>query len=197
MITEEELSTREKIILASAQIIVEEGLRKFTAKNIGDRVGITDAAIYKHFPSLDSIVIEIINRYISRCSQSVERALELGLSTEETLKQVMREHIAVLEETRGAVPILCFEFSRSGNKKFFDILHSFVENYKNKLSQILLKGQQEGLIRQDIEPTETAMLFVGLIQAKVFAYVMERREGPIIRNSDQLISELFYGIINR
>lgn len=197
MITEEELTTREKIILAGAQIIVEEGLRKFTAKNIGNKVGITDAAIYKHFPSLDNIVIEIINRYISRCSQSVERALELNLSTEETLKQVMREHISVLEETKGAVPILCFEFSRSGNKKFFDILHSFVENYKDKLSQILLKGQQEGLVRKDIEPKETAMLFVGLIQAKVFAYVMEKREGPIIKDPDQLISELFYGIIAR
>jgi hypothetical protein len=41
------------------------------------------------------------------------------------------------------------------------------------------------------------MLFVGLIQAKVFAYVMERREGPIIKDPDQLISELFYGIIKK
>lgn len=197
MITEEELSTREKIILAGAQIIVEEGLRKFTAKNIGSKVGITDAAIYKHFPSLDSIIVEIINRYISRCSQSVDRAVEMGLSTEETLKQVMREHIAVLEETKGAVPVLCFEFSRSGNRKFFDILHSFVDSYKNKLSLILLKGQREGIIRQDIDPAETAMLFVGLIQAKVFAYIMERREGPIIRDPEQLISEIFYGIVQR
>lgn len=197
MITEEDLSTREKIILAGAQIIVEEGLRKFTAKNIGSKVGITDAAIYKHFPSLDSIIVEIINRYISRCSNSVDRAMEMNFSTEETLKQVMREHIAVLEETKGAVPVLCFEFSRSGNKKFFDILHSFVDNYKNKLSMIITRGQKEGIIRKDIDPMETAMLFVGLIQAKVFAYIMERREGPIIRDSEQLISELFYGIIQK
>ncbi|MCX7761167.1 MAG: TetR/AcrR family transcriptional regulator [Hydrogenothermaceae bacterium] len=197
MSVEEELSTREKIILAGAQIIVEEGLRKFTAKNIANKIGVTDAAIYKHFPSLDSIIIEIINRYISKCSQSVDRAVAMNLSTEETLKQVMREHISVLEETKGAVPILCFEFSRSGNKKFFDILHSFVDSYKSKLSKILEKGQQEGVIRKDVNPSETAMLFVGLIQAKVFAYVMERRTGPIIANPEELISELFYGIIAR
>lgn len=197
MITQEELSTREKIILAGAQIIVEEGLKKFTAKNIGNKIGITDAAIYKHFPSLDSIIIEIINRYIAKCSQSVDRAVDMNLTVEETLKQVMREHISVLEETKGAVPILCFEFSRSGNKKFFDLLHSFVENYKNKLSNILEKGQMEGIVRKDIDTTETAMLFVGLIQAKVFAYVMERRTGPIIKDPDQLISELFYGIMER
>jgi AcrR family transcriptional regulator len=193
----EELSTREKIILAGAEIIIHEGLKRFTAKNIANKIGITDAAIYKHFPSLDAIVVEIINRYISRCSQSVDRAKELGLSTEETLKQVMREHIKVLEETKGAVPVLCFEFSRSGNKKFFDTLHKFVEDYKKKLSEIIKKGQGEGLVREDIDPTETAMLFVGLIQAKVFAYVMERREGSIIKDPDQLISELFYGIIKK
>ena len=193
----EELSTKEKIILAGAEIIIQEGLKRFTAKNIANKIGITDAAIYKHFSSLDAIIIEIINRYISRCSKSVDRAKEMNLSTEETLKQVMKEHIKVLEETKGAVPVLCFEFSRSGNKKFFEILHNFVEEYKNKLSEIIIKGQKEGLIREDIDPSETAMLFVGLIQAKVFAYIMEKREGPIIKNADQLISELFYGIIKK
>lgn len=197
MATEEELSTRERIIKAGAQIIVEEGLRKFTAKNIGYRVGITDAAIYKHFPSLDNIVIEIINRYISRCSGSVDRALAMNLPVEETLRQVIKEHISVLEETNGAVPILCFEFSRSGNVKFFDILQSFVENYREKLARILKKGQEEGIVRADIDPKEIAMLFIGLIQAKVFAYIIEKREGPIIKYPDQLISELFYGIMKR
>ncbi|MGB9766654.1 MAG: TetR/AcrR family transcriptional regulator [Sulfurihydrogenibium sp.] len=195
--TIEDLSTKEKIILAGSEIIVKEGLRKFTAKNVGNKVGITDAAIYKHFTSLDEIIVEIINRYIARCSQSVDRALAMNLSTEETLKQVMREHIKVLEETKGTVPILCFEFSRSGNKKFFDILHGFVENYKEKLSNIIEKGKKEGIVREDIDPQETAMLFVGLIQAKVFAYRMENREGPIIRNPESLISELFYGIMKR
>jgi transcriptional regulator, TetR family len=46
----EELSTREKIILAGAEIIIHEGLKRFTAKNIANKIGITDAAIYKHFP---------------------------------------------------------------------------------------------------------------------------------------------------
>ncbi len=193
----EDLSTKEKIIFVGAEIIVKEGIRRFTAKNIAEKVGVTDAAIYKHFPSLDSIILEIINRYISKCSQSVDRAVAMGLSVEDTLKQVMREHIKVLEETKGAVPILCFEFSRSENKKFFDTLHNFVKSYKKKLSKILIKGQKEGFIREDIDPYETAMLFVGLIQAKVFAYVMEKREGKIINDPEQLISELFYGIVKR
>ncbi|GAB6073152.1 TetR/AcrR family transcriptional regulator [Venenivibrio stagnispumantis] len=197
MAVAEELSTKEKIIKAGAEIIVKEGLRKFTARNVANKIGLTDAALYKHFPSLDDIIIQIIERYIKKCSESVDRAVEIGGSTVDILKQVMREHISVLEETRGAVPILCFEFSRSGNKKFFDILHKFVESYKTKLSAIIRIGQKEGIIREDINPEDTAMLFVGLIQAKTFAYVMENREGKIIQDPEMLISELFYGILKR
>ncbi len=191
----EKISTRDKIIQVGAEIIVKEGLRKFTAKNIASKLNITDAAIFKHFNSMDEIIMEIIDRYVSKCIKSVDVAIEKGRNTKETLELVMRAHFEVLEETRGAVPILCFEFSRSENKKFFDILHEFVKNYKCKLSEVLKKGQEEGLVREDIDPEDTAMLFVGLIQAKVFAYVMDNRTGPIIQNPDQLISQLFYGIL--
>jgi len=42
-------STKDKIIEIAAEIIAQEGLRGFTAKNIAARLNITDAAIFKHF----------------------------------------------------------------------------------------------------------------------------------------------------
>ncbi len=190
-----ESSTKEKIIEIGAEIIVKEGLRKFTAKNIASRLGITDAAIFKHFSSMDEIIMEIIDRYVSRCMASVDRAIKEGKSVQEKLELLMRAHIEVLEDTKGAVPILCFEFARAENKKFFNLLHDFVEKYKEKVSKILREGQEQGVVREDIDPNETAMFFIGLLQAKTFAYVMENKTGAIIENPDSLISQLFYGIL--
>ena len=193
----EELSTREKIIEVGAEIIVKEGLRKFTAKNIANKLGITDAALFKHFKSMDDIILEIINRYITRCLSTVDIALKEGKNTKEKLELVLKAHFEVLEETRGAVPVLCFEFSRSQNAKFFDILKGFVENYRCKLAEIIRQGQEEDIVREDLDPDDTAMLFLGIIQAKVFAYVMAQKTGPIVENPDLLISQLFYGILKR
>ncbi len=190
----ETLPTREKIIRIGAEIIVKEGLRRFTAKNIADRLGITDAAIFKHFRSMDDIILEIINKYVSRCSKSADEAVKKGRNAREKLEILLKEHIKVLEETRGAVPILCFELSRSENKQFSAILKDFVENYTEKISKIIMDGQEKGCIRKDIDPEETSLFFVGSIQAKVFAYTLLEKEGPIVKNPDSFISQIFYGI---
>ncbi len=193
----EKLSTKEKIIKVGAEIIVKEGLRKFTAKNIADKLGITDAAIFKHFKSMDDIILEIIQRYVSRCSQSAIEAVERGKTIKEKLELLLKAHIDVLEETRGAVPVLCFELSRSEDAKFKTILNNFVENYTQEISKIIKDGQVEGSIKKELIPEDVAMFFIGSIQAKVFAYVISGREGKIIEDPDQFIEMIFYGIMNR
>ncbi len=197
MITEdfETLPTREKIIRIGAEIIVKEGLKKFTAKNIADRLGITDAAIFKHFKSMDDIILEIINRYVSKCSKSADEAIKKGKNAKEILEILLREHIKVLEETKGAVPILCFELSRSDDKQFAAILKQFVESYKEKISKIIKEGQEKGCVKPDLDPEDTSLFFIGSIQAKVFAYTILEKEGPIIENPDAFIEQIFYGII--
>ena len=196
MITEDfdTLPTREKIIRVGAEIIVKEGLRKFTAKNIADRLGITDAAIFKHFKSMDDIILEIINRYVSRCSKSADEAIRKGKSAREILEILLKEHIKVLEETKGAVPILCFELSRSEDKQFSQILKSFVEKYIEKISKIVKEGQEKGCIKPELDPEDTSLFFIGSIQAKVFAYTLLEKEGPIIDKPDVFIKQIFYGI---
>ncbi|NPA53517.1 MAG: TetR/AcrR family transcriptional regulator [Aquificae bacterium] len=193
----EKLSTKEKIVKIAAEIIVKEGLRKFTAKNIASRLGMTDAAIFKHYSSMDDIILAIITDYVSRCSKSAEIGIKKGKTVEDKLRQVLKTHIEVLEDTKGAVPILCFDFSRSDNKKFTKILHSFVQDYKQRLAQVIKQGQEEGVIKKELNPEETAMFFLGSIQAKVFAKVIEQREGPVIPNPDVFINELFYGIMEK
>ncbi len=191
----ENLTTKEKIVRIGAEIIVKEGLRKFTAKNIADRLGITDAAIFKHFKSMDEIILEIINGYVSQCSRSAIEAVEKGKTVKEKLEFLLKAHIKVLEETRGAVPVLCFEFSRSEDSQFKDLLNEFVKNYKEKISSIVKQGQEEGCVKKNLNPEEVAMFFLGSIQAKVFAYVISKKEGPIIEDPDEFIEMVFYGIM--
>jgi Transcriptional regulator len=144
----EELSTREKIILAGAEIIIHEGLKRFTAKNIANKIGITDAAIYKHFPSLDAIVVEIINRYISRCSQSVDRAKELGLSTEETLKQVMREHIKYWKKQKGLFLFYASSLAGPEIKSFLIYFINLLKITKRNFLRLLKRDKKKGLLEK-------------------------------------------------
>jgi len=72
------VKTREKILKVGAEIIAHDGLRKFTAKNLAQKIGISDAAIFKHFSSMNEIAEEIIRRYTNECILRTKEAVALG-----------------------------------------------------------------------------------------------------------------------
>ena len=190
-------NTREKIIKASAQIIAYEGLRMFTAKRIGEKLGISDAAVFKHFPSMDSIAEEIISRYTTECMRRTEEAIKKGSNAVEKLSLIIEEHIDLLEETRGVAPVLCFEFSRSNKRKLKKMIFDFLNAYAGKVGEVIYEGIREGTIRRDINVEEASLSFIGFMQAKVFQWFIRGRRGRIVKDRDSVKKILLEGLLTR
>ena len=190
------LSTREKIIKVGAQIIAHEGLRMFTAKKIGEKLGISDAAIFKHFPTMDSIAEEIISRYTTECLRRTDEAIRQGRNAVEKLELILEGHIDYLEETRGVSPVLCFEFSRSNRRKLKKMIFDFLNTYAKKVGGVIEEGIQEGTIRGDIDIEEVSFSFIGLMQAKVFQWFIRGRKGRIVKDRKSLKNMILEGLVN-
>ncbi len=191
------VSTRERIIKTGAQIIAHEGLRMFTAKRIGERLGISDAAIFKHFPTMDSIAEEIIGRYTTECLRRTEEAIRRGSNAVEKLSLIIDGHIDLLEETRGVTPVLCFEFSRSSKRKLKKMIFDFLNTYASKVGEVIYEGMQEGTIRKDIDVEEVSFSFIGFMQAKVFQWFIRGRRGKIVKDRDSVKKMLLEGLVIR
>lgn len=53
------MDTRQKIINAAANLIVEEGLDAARVSKIAKRAGLTDGALYRHFDNKESLLAEV------------------------------------------------------------------------------------------------------------------------------------------
>lgn len=190
-------STKERIVSVGAQIIAHEGLRMFTAKKIGEKLGITDAAIFKHFPTMDSIAEEIISRYTNECLRRTDEAIERGRDAIEKLRLIIDGHIDLLEETKGVTPVLCFEFSRSNKQKLKRMIFEFLNTYAKKVGDVIAEGIKEGSIRRDIDVEEVSFSFIGFMQAKVFQWFIRGRKGRIVKDRESVKKMLLEGLIRR
>ncbi len=179
------LSTRERIIRVGAQILVLEGSKMFTARRIGERLGISDAAVFKHFPSMESIAEEIVERYAKECLRRTERALEREGSAIERLSSVLNVQMEFLEETKGAVPVLCLELSRSGSRRLKRKVQEFFHSFSGRLSALLREGIREGSVRKDIDPEEMSFLLIGILHAKVFQWILRGKKGRIVEDRER------------
>ncbi len=191
------LSTSERIVRAGAQIIAYEGFRMFTAKRIGEKLGISDAAIFKHFPTMESIAEEIISLFTTECLRRIDEATASGKNALEKFSMIVDGHIDLLEETKGVAPLLCFEFARSNKQKLRKRIFEFMNTYTMKIGEVLADGIREGSIRRDIDIDEVSFSLIGVMQAKVFQWLAQGKRGKIVKDRESLKRMIVEGLINR
>ncbi|RUM30928.1 MAG: TetR/AcrR family transcriptional regulator [Aquifex sp.] len=189
------VKTRDKILKVGAEIIAHEGLRKFTAKNLASKIGISDAAIFKHFSSMEEIAEEIIRRYTNECILKTKEAITLGRTPKEKLEKILEGHIELLEKTRGIIPIICFEFSRSDKRNIKKKISEFLKEYAQIVMEVIQEGIEVGEFRDGIDVEETAYSIIGLLQAKAFQWFLRGKKGKIIKDPDTVKKLILYGIL--
>jgi AcrR family transcriptional regulator len=60
MLSQDNLSTKERSLLAALEVVREEGLRELTTRSIARRSGLTQPAIYRHFSGVDELIRETL-----------------------------------------------------------------------------------------------------------------------------------------
>ncbi len=67
---------KREIIDAALGILAHNGARSFTAKNIAAEVGITSGAIFRHFESMEAIVVDVVAQIEATTSQDFPLGIE-------------------------------------------------------------------------------------------------------------------------
>lgn len=90
-------ATRDEILLAAADLIVDKGYMACTMRSISERVNIQAGSLYHHFASKDEIVIEIMNSGVAMLMEQVQQAVEglpPGAPFTERMAVGLRTHMA-------------------------------------------------------------------------------------------------------
>jgi len=123
---------QQEIVQAVLSLIAEQGIQGVTMTRIADRVGITEAALYRHFRGKMEIVAATIDTTFDELYAILTVSADGG-TTCEMLKNVLTAHLRFIEKHPGMARIL-----------FSDEVHFNSPSLRKKLSQ---RGEQvSGLI---------------------------------------------------
>jgi AcrR family transcriptional regulator len=82
------------IFAAAAELFRQQGYRGTRIEDIGAAVGMTGPAVYRHFPSKEALLAELLQRALDRAQRDVQGALDAGLAPRETLERIVRGSVA-------------------------------------------------------------------------------------------------------
>jgi AcrR family transcriptional regulator len=154
---------RREIADAALKVIAEQGLGRFTARSIAREVGVSDAALFRHFPGMEAIVLSVIDR--------VEEILFEGfpppdLDPIDRLGHFFQQRIAVIRQNPGVARLVGSEqLSQAAPPEGVARVAGFRQRSRSFVRQTLAEAHRRGLLAEGLEPDEAAVLVLGSLFA--------------------------------
>ena len=153
---------RKKIILKSAvKVFARSNYRAAKMADIGAESGVSEAMVYKHFPSKKAIFLRILQHISGRIITIWEAETEKNLNALSTLKNMGTAYYHRMKDHQDELKVQFQAISEIDDEDIANQLRQDHIRYIGYFESILKKGVREGSIRSGIDSRGYAFLFNG------------------------------------
>jgi len=149
------------------ELAAEQNPSDITTAAIAHRMGLTQGALFRHFPSKDAILQAVMAWVSERLLARVEEAAAGAASPTAALEAVFMAHVEFVARHPGVPRMLFGELQRAGESAPKLLVRTLLRRYGERLRQIIDAGKEEGTLDKTVETEAAVLLFIGSIQGLV------------------------------
>jgi AcrR family transcriptional regulator len=155
-----EPTERQREILDRAfELVQESGLAQLTLKRVADRVGFTEAAIYRHFANKRELVLALVDLMGTRLLAGMRGIVSRpDLSPTERIERMVRFHVEMMLATRGVPFTFIAEGVAGGDRELVDRFGRIIGTYRALLVDQIAQLGGPTTVPDDLR----SVLFLGL-----------------------------------
>lgn len=157
---------RQQIVDVIRNIISTKGIEYVTIGEISKRIDTTRGAIYRHFKSKRDILSFLIDNIEETLMEALDKAM-ISDDPIQNLRNVLLAHLMYAKERRETSFIVIMGAMQSGDVTIRKKISLLIQKYLSRIQKLLLIAIGSGLIKKDINPRISAIVFMGLIQSTV------------------------------
>ena len=184
---------RQVILDAALEMFYAHGYQAASIRDIGSEAGVSQAALYHHFPGKEDLLFPIIDEFSDLILEVTSTALNEYDDAIESLTNAIRYHVGFMSTHRKQLRIL-FEDKRHLSGEFEKISRS-KEKEIFGLYRDALKAVQEVGYLADADLTSATFSTLGIINWNYHWFVPGGRM-TIEDLTDQITRFIFQGILN-
>ncbi|WP_411359813.1 TetR/AcrR family transcriptional regulator [Pseudidiomarina salilacus] len=148
-------------------LAAERNPSEISTTDIAKAMGVTQGALFKHFPTKDAIVQAVIQWVADKLLSRIEQAEQSKTAPIEAIEAMFFAHIRFVSEYPGAPRMLFSELQRKQPSVPKQIATTLLKSYSARIQRLLEDGKTQGLVRTDLDTNAAASLLIGTIQGLV------------------------------
>ena len=194
------LSTDERrrdVVAAVLALARERGPDAITTQAIADWIGITQGAIFRHFPDKEAIWLAVICWVRESLRAVFADAVRKTDSPLAKLERAFLAHVGFLAENGGVPRVMFHELQYPGDSPVRAEVRAMVTEYRRRLAQLFAQAKRAGELSADLDTTLAPVLFIGAVQALVIHASLSGDETGMVMRARRLFPLLLHGYHGR
>ena len=172
MLQKQAKSRKEQIALTAIDIISEGGTQNLSMYKIAERIGVTDAALYKHFKSKTDMLLFMVELIEDILIKRMDEHSKLFDDPIKRLKNILSFQFRFIEQNKGIPRILFSEALQFKDKKLTSKITNILDQYLDLIKKTLSEAKKNGSIKSNLDTNTLAFIFMGMLQSTVILWTL-------------------------
>jgi TetR/AcrR family transcriptional regulator, fatty acid metabolism regulator protein len=186
-----EMTDRQKEIIEKAiKIIANDGIQNLTIKNLSKAVGVTEAALYRHYENKQAILTAILDHF-----EEFSKAPDGNVPSSpiEALKHFMMSRYDKFISNPELSKVMFSEAVFINDKDLSEKMRQIIHGHRKELEALIENGKKKDLIRNDIDTRSLFRMIVGSMRLLVTQWCYNgysfdlKAEGMILWNNIEIL----------
>ncbi len=153
---------QEQIKKAVLEIISDEGLHNFSTRNLAKKIGLSEGAIFRHFPTKRDIIKGIMNDVDKGLIGSLRSIVMSPEKADIKLFNYLCQNVKYLKDNRGVTILLFSEATHLGDKDLKEKLNQILAQQKQFIIKMIKDGISDGSWDKSINADDLAVIYMGI-----------------------------------
>lgn len=178
---------KEDVVRAAIALSGEQGIDRVTTEGMAEKVGLTQGAIFRHFPTKDDVWVSVIG-WIKKALGLMLDAAEKGEADPlRAIEKMFYAHIRFVQKHPGIPRVVFSEHLLTGKPVFRRLIGEMVDGYEKRIAAKITAAKEMGLAAVAVEPKSAAVLYIAMVQGIVIRTTIFK-DGPGL---DELARHVF------
>ena len=178
-------TSRKELILRSLTRMLETSPgTRITTASLADQVGVSEAALYRHFPSKTKMFDDLIKFIEETLFSRISQVLKEEQSTNVRCYKVLTLILTFCERNPGMTRLLTGDALVGETENLRIRISRFYDRIESQLKQVLREAQIRERMRPSASPAAVANLLMASIEGRLLQYVRSEFKKSPLENWD-------------
>ncbi|MCB5259486.1 MAG: TetR/AcrR family transcriptional regulator [Candidatus Cloacimonetes bacterium] len=179
-----------EIVKAAIQVIAQQGYEKLTTKKLAQSIGVTDAALYRHFESKKELIRMVLCYFEQVSCEVIQRINSLQISPLEKVSRFVLDRYEIFENDPDLAMVMFSEELFKNDPSFEENLLSIMHIHRDEVMGYIMQGQRIGQIRENLNPMHLFRMIVGSMRLLVTQWNMSRHAFDLKAEGKSLLNTI-------